>query len=172
MLELWRGEFGATAPFPTGPDTLIIAFYASAELGCFRALGWPAPARVLDLFVEFRNHTNGIPTSAGNSLVGALINFGLDTIGAVEKDEIRARILQGGPWSESERSAIFTYCASDVNALERLLPAMLPYIDLPRALLRGRYMAARRRRWSTTERRSTYRLWMRCGHAGTIFKTR
>ena len=140
--QLWRGEFGATAPFPTGPDTLIIAFYASAELGCFRALGWPAPARILDLFVEFRNHTNGIPTPAGNSLVGALINFGLDTIGAVEKDEIRARILQGGPWSESERSAILNYCASDVNALERLLPAMLPYIDLPRALLRGRYMAA------------------------------
>ena len=30
----------------------------------------------------------------------------------------------------------------DVAALERLLPAMLPKIDLPRALLRGRYMAA------------------------------
>jgi DNA polymerase I len=29
-----------------------------------------------------------------------------------------------------------------VYALERLLPAMLPKIDLPRALLRGRYMAA------------------------------
>jgi hypothetical protein len=34
------------------------------------------------------------------------------------------------------------YCAGDVAALERLLPAMLPGIDLPRALLRGRYMAA------------------------------
>src|SRR5262249_49023979 len=31
---------------------------------------------------------------------------------------------------------------SDVIALARLLPAMLPGIDLPRALLRGRYMAA------------------------------
>ena len=37
---------------------------------------------------------------------------------------------------------IFDYCAGDVYALERLLPAMLPQIDLPRALLRGRYMAA------------------------------
>ena len=34
------------------------------------------------------------------------------------------------------------YCESDVEALARLLPAMLPKIDLPRALLRGRYMAA------------------------------
>ena len=31
------------------------------------------------------------------------------------------------------------YCAEDVYALERLLPRMLPRIDLPRALLRGRY---------------------------------
>ena len=29
-----------------------------------------------------------------------------------------------------------------MSALQRLLPAMLPQIDLPRALLRGRYMAA------------------------------
>ncbi len=34
------------------------------------------------------------------------------------------------------------YCQSDVDALERLLPAMAPRIDLPRGLLRGRYMAA------------------------------
>ena len=34
------------------------------------------------------------------------------------------------------------YCASDVYALERLLPRMLPEIDLPRALQRGRYMRA------------------------------
>ncbi len=32
------------------------------------------------------------------------------------------------------------YCASDVDALARLLPAMLPRIDRQRALLRGRYM--------------------------------
>ena len=31
------------------------------------------------------------------------------------------------------------YCAEDVDALVRLLPRMLPRIDLPRALLRGRY---------------------------------
>ena len=34
------------------------------------------------------------------------------------------------------------YCESDVLLLERLLPAMLPRIDLPRALLRGRFMKA------------------------------
>jgi hypothetical protein len=38
--------------------------------------------------------------------------------------------------------AILDYCQQDTEALARLLPAMLPRIDLPRALLRGRYMAA------------------------------
>src|SRR6516225_7579428 len=138
--RVWRGEFGSLPPFPIGQDALFVAFYASAELGCFRALGWPMPANVLDLFIEFRNRTNGLTTPAGSGLVGALTSFGLDNIGATEKDEMRSIVLRGGPWSPEERAAILEYCAGDVAALERLLPAMLPRIDLPRALLRGRYM--------------------------------
>ena len=140
--RVWRGEFTPQPPFPTAPDTLFVAFYASAELGCFRALGWPAPINVLDLFTEFRDRTNGLPTPAGSGLIGALVYFGLDTIAAQTKDAMRDLVLGGGPWSVDERTAILDYCASDVAALERLLPAMLPSIDLPRALLRGRYMAA------------------------------
>jgi hypothetical protein len=140
--RLWRGEFDTVPPFPIGTDSLFIAFYASAELGCFKALGWPMPINVLDLFVEFRNRLNGLEPPAGFGLIGALTYFGLDNIGAVEKDDMRSLILGGGPWSPAQRAAILDYCAGDVTALERLLPAMLPQIDLPRALLRGRYMAA------------------------------
>jgi DNA polymerase I len=140
--RLWRDEFGPAPPFPIGPDALFVAFYASAELGCFRALGWPKPANILDLFTEFRDRTNGLQTPAGAGLIGALTYFGLDGIGSQEKDELRALVLRGGPWSEQERTALLDYCATDIVALERLLPAMLPRIDLPRALLRGRYMAA------------------------------
>jgi DNA polymerase I len=102
----------------------------------------PAPQRVLDLFTEFRNQTNGIPTHSGAGLLGALAHCGLDSVGTVEKDEMRALVLRGGPWSDAERAAILDYCESDVAALAKLLPAMLPNIDLPRALLRGRYMVA------------------------------
>jgi len=140
--RLWRGEFGSAPPFPTGPDSLFVAYYASAELGCFRALGWPRPANILDLYSEFRDRTNGIKLETGSGLIGALVYFGLDSIGATEKDEMVLLALRGGPWSASERSALFDYCESDVLSLARLLPAMLPRIDLPRALLRGRYMAA------------------------------
>ena len=138
--RLWRGEFGSTPPFPIGSDALFVAYYASAELGCFRALGWPMPANILDLFTEFRDRTNGLTTPAGSGLVGALTYFGLDSVGASEKDEMRARILRGACLERDEE--ILDYCATDTDALERLLPAMLPGIDLPRALLRGRYMAA------------------------------
>src|SRR5215470_9141378 len=85
--RIWRGEFGPEPPFPIGPDALFVAYYASAELGCFRALGWPNPANILDVFVEFRDRTNGLETPAGAGLIGALAYFGLDTIGATEKDE-------------------------------------------------------------------------------------
>jgi DNA polymerase-1 len=140
--RLWRDEFGPMPPFPIGSDSVFVAYYASAELGCFRALGWSKPANILDLFVEFRDRTNGLTTPAGRGLVGALTYFGLDTIGAQEKDDLRKRILAGEPWSASDRTEILDYCATDIDALERLLSAMLPRIDLPRALLRGRYMAA------------------------------
>ena len=122
--RLWRGEFGPAPPFPIGPDALFVAYYASAELGCFRALGWPMPANILDLFTEFRDRTNGLTTPAGSGLVGALTYFGLDSVGASEKDEMRARILRGACSERDEE--ILDYCATDTDALERLLPAMLP----------------------------------------------
>ena len=138
--RIWRGEFHSLPPFSTDSDTLFVAYVASAELGCFRALGWPMPARVLDLYAEFRDRTNGL--LVGRGLVDALKFFGLDAMDAIHKDEMRTLILGGGPWSVQDRADILDYCAGDVYALERLLPAMLAKIDLPRALLRGRYMAA------------------------------
>ena len=45
-LRVWHDEFGPEPPFPIGPDALLVAYYASAELGCFRTLGWPRPERI------------------------------------------------------------------------------------------------------------------------------
>jgi DNA polymerase I len=38
-VRLWQGEFGPVPPYASGPDVLFIAYYASAELGCYRVLG-------------------------------------------------------------------------------------------------------------------------------------
>ncbi len=132
----------ATAPFPTGDKALCVAFYASAEMDCFAVLGWTLPDRVLDLFAEFRCMTNGLRLAHGSGLLGALMHFGLPTIGGEKKDAMRDLILTGGPWSPAEQLAILDYCESDVVALADLLSEMRGRIDWPRALLRGRYMKA------------------------------
>ena len=129
-------------PYGTGHDTLFVAYYASAEIGCHLAVGWPVPERILDLFTEFRNAANGLTPPSGFGLISALVYHGLDAIGTAEKDEMRELTLRGGPWTSEERDALLDYCESDVLALARLLPAMLPKIDIPRAVYRGRYMAA------------------------------
>jgi DNA polymerase-1 len=140
--RLMQDRLGPAPPYATGPDVLFVAFYASAELGCYRSLGWPMPERILDLFCEFRDRTNGRPPPAGSSLLGALAYFGLDGIGATEKRELQQAIGSGTWHGRYTPDEILSYCQSDVDALERLLSAMWPDIDLPRALLRGRYMAA------------------------------
>jgi DNA polymerase I len=137
----FQDQLGLAPPYASGRDVLFVAFYASAELGCLRVLGWPMPERILDLFCEFRDLTNGLPTPAGAGLLGALSYFGLDTIGATEKKEMQSALGDGSWRGKYTPEEILDYCETDVLALARLLPAM-PKIDLPRALLRGRYMAA------------------------------
>ncbi|MEI8213634.1 MAG: DNA polymerase [Planctomycetota bacterium] len=129
-------------PFDVGPDSLFIAYFASAELGCCLALGWPMPSRVLDLYVEFKGLTNGTVGPGGLGLLGALTHFGLDCMESVEKQSMRELAMREGPHNSEERIALLDYCQSDVDALPRLLDKMIAGIDLPRALLRGRYMRA------------------------------
>src|SRR5689334_2400288 len=66
-IRLWEQELRGrrAAPFDTGADSLIVAFYASAEISCIIDLGWPTPVNILDLFNEFRNFTNGQPVPCG-----------------------------------------------------------------------------------------------------------
>ena len=143
-LRVWQDELGTlkAPPYYIGDDSLLVAYYSSAEIGCHLALGWPVPRHVLDLFAEFRNITNGNEPPCGRSLLGALAYYGISALGTDEKNEMRQLALRGGPWTHEERLALLAYCESDVDALAHLLPKMLPRIDLPRALLRGRYMAA------------------------------
>lgn len=144
VLKIWQDDLQSMdePPYSIGPDSLFVAFYASAEMGCHLALRWPMPKNVLDLFVEFRNLTNGRQTPCGNSLLGALAWFGFKSIDAAEKDGMRDLALRGGPYTSDEKVALLEYCESDVQALYRLFLQMAPLIDLPRAILRGCYMKA------------------------------
>jgi len=143
IMRLWKDELlsMSSPPFSTEKNILFVAFYASAELNCFRVLGWPMPQRILDQYVEFRNHTNGYQLPYGRGLLGALLYFGLPGIEAVEKENMRQLAIRGGPFTEQEKMDLLEYCESDVIALRQLLTVMQPYLE-PQALLRGRYMAA------------------------------
>jgi DNA polymerase-1 len=123
---------------------LIVAFYASAEIGSFLSLGWTPPHNLLCLYAEHRNLTNTSQSGApcGNSLLGALAIRGLGHMDADVKDTTRRLIMDQGSWSEADRRQILDYCQADTDALLPLLASMAPDLDLPRALLRGRYTAA------------------------------
>jgi DNA polymerase-1 len=139
IIRQWCDEFSRSPPYSIDANSLIVAYFASAELGCHLAVGWPQPARVLDLYVEFRSHTNGLQTPNGWSLLVRRLIL-VSSIGALEKDAMRDLILRGGPWSTEERANILNYCEGDVRALARLFTVVAPQIDLPHGLLRGRFM--------------------------------
>ena len=147
LVRLWQDQRGAEPPFPVDDDTLFVAYFASAEIGCFLELGWPVPTRILDLFTEFRRATNGIHLPSGAGLLGALSHHGISSITSEQKTEERSLVMRGGPWTAAERAQILNYCQTDVDPMGALLERMLPEIEkrpngLGQALLRGRYMAA------------------------------
>ena len=144
MVRMWADEISnlSAPPFEITSDILFIAYYASAEMNCFLSLGWHLSCHVLDLYVEFRNMTNGRQGITDRSLLGALYYFGLDGLEAVEKDEMRQLAIRGGSYTQSEKAALLDYCESDVRSLEKLFSRMQPSIDFPRAVCRGHYMKA------------------------------
>lgn len=152
LVRRWLdGSDTGPPPYGTGDDTLLFAYYASAEWGCHLTLGWPLPRRVLDLYAEFSNLTSGTRPPNGRGLLGALSYHGLPALDVIEKETMRALAMRGGPYTAGEQVALLDYCQTDVDALARLLPVMLPGLDLPRALLRGRYtVAAARMEWNGT----------------------
>src|SRR3954453_1657528 len=60
IVRLFREDLRARrgSPIPTGPHVLHVTFFGSAEWGCYLALWWPLPSRIVDLFAEFRLRTN------------------------------------------------------------------------------------------------------------------
>lgn len=122
-IRLFRDEILALdgPPYSVSKSNLFVAYFASAELTCHLALGWPLPENVLDLYVEFKNLTNGRKLAHGASLLGALAAFGEDSISVAEKDRMRELALRGGPWTEAERAELLDYCESDVIFVWRAL---------------------------------------------------
>jgi len=96
----------------------------------------------LDLFVEFKNHLGGMVSLFGSSLLGACRHFRIQTKTTTESKDTNRELAQQEAFTEEERFRLLDYCEADVNCAFELLRVMASVIDLPQALLRGRYMAA------------------------------
>jgi hypothetical protein len=131
------------APMLVGKeDVCFVSYYSLAELSCFSALGWAYPCHNLDLFTEFRALTNG-GIGNGNSLLNCQAYFGIKGGDAVHKENMRALAMrQGVEYTPAEWQDLLDYWETDVVALLKLLPVMLPKIQLEQALWRGEYMKA------------------------------
>lgn len=145
-IRLWADQFGAMPPYAIGPDSLLVAYYAPAEMNCHLALSWPMPENVLDLYAEFRTLTNGKVLPHGVGLLGALSYFRLDGIASMEKEAMRQLVMAGGDYTPQQQTDILDYCQTDVDATAKLYAAMTPLLrenlTLEHALLRGRYTRA------------------------------
>jgi hypothetical protein len=80
QLRLERKELHRRKPF-FSPEALCVFYDAPAALGCHLALGWPLPARVLDVHAEFRCLIAGLEIPDGDDLPCALAYFGLKGLG-------------------------------------------------------------------------------------------
>jgi hypothetical protein len=127
-------------PLDLAADDLYVSYHVPAELCCRLVLGWVLPTNVIDLCVEYKRLMNGRGEGMGRGLLAALLSHGIDAAQFVDKREMQMLAARGGPYSDRQRADLRAYNERDVRALEQLFPAMLPRIDLPRALLRGRYM--------------------------------
>jgi DNA polymerase I-like protein with 3'-5' exonuclease and polymerase domains len=134
--QQFRGEFGSKPPFPVDDDTVFVGYYVSAEIGFFKALGWPEPRHWVDLYIEFRNLTNGLWLPHGAGVVGAMSYFNLDY--PADKGEM-INLINRGNWSADEVRKILHYNWVDVDSTARLLVAMYPRLDIDRALYRGTF---------------------------------
>ena len=146
--RVWRrfcfGKPVGPCPFPPDPRILFLSYNAPAEWSFYLVVGWPLPATVIDLFAEMCLRENGRKDQHGSkfrpSLLYTMRHFGLDAISVAEKHAMRDRILRlekepcSGP---EEEAAILEYNMSDVLALEKLFPAMLPGMNIRQAILRG-----------------------------------
>ena len=130
--------------FPVPDYALVITFFASAELRFLREIGVGIPENIIDLYVEFRNHVNGID-NAPHKLIEVLEWYGLSYPDLeLGKDGTRDLILDNEVYSNEEKGLILEYCAVDTSVTLDLFQKMFSegHIDLQRALLRGRYCKA------------------------------
>jgi DNA polymerase I len=131
-IKRWRGEFGAAPPFDIGPNTLVVAYSAWAELTCFMTLGWQFPVHIFDQHTAYLAASNilrpydpdEIYKKPRKRLPDACRAYGIVGWELIDKDSI-ARDIGEGRWREYGQEAVYDYCEEDVRKSVELLHGQL-----------------------------------------------
>src|SRR5262249_11446793 len=132
-IRLWRGEFGRTPPFDVGPDTLLVAYSAWAEMTCFLVLGWEFPKYIFDQHTAYLAASNFLlphkpdeaRTKQGKGLTDACRAYGLEGWKGIDKETIRKAIGDGCWRGKYTPEEVLNYCDEDVRVETLLLRAQL-----------------------------------------------
>jgi hypothetical protein len=131
-IRLWRGEFGSAPPFDIGPDTLIVAYSAWAEMTCFKVLNWPFPVHIFDLHTAYLAASNIlVPYEPDETrkkprkrLSDACRVFGIEGWENIDKEQM-AKDIGEGNWRKYEKKGVLAYCEEDVDMSVKLLRRLL-----------------------------------------------
>ena len=133
-IKLWRHDLLATKypPFDVGPDTVVVAYSAWAEMTCLLQLGWQFPLHVLDLHTAYLAASNILlPHNPDETrkkprkrLADACRAYGIEGWERIDKGTIAEDIGQGR-WQKYGRDVVTDYCEEDVRNTTKLLRAML-----------------------------------------------
>jgi DNA polymerase family A len=140
---LLRENFTSTTPFPSGPETLHLAYAATAEVRSRLAAKWPLQENLICLCVESHRYLNYAgPDRGAPSLLAMLEHFGIShPVESDEKDRMRD-LAMSPELDDSVKAEMLEYCRTDVDPLLELFLKLLPHIDdgVEGALRRGRYV--------------------------------
>ena len=150
IIKQWLLEEAPRSPFEIS-ETLFIAHFSNAEVGCDVALGYEKPKYIWDTFVEEKKLENG-KIKKGFGLLETCQRYGINEIMNADKKRYwRDFIINNYPdYPEEDKTGILDYCLEDVLLTEKLFlkqSAALEKLDhnfkrvLQQALFHGRSMA-------------------------------
>jgi DNA polymerase I len=147
--------YPARPPWDRGDPFLTVGFALSAEAGSFLHVGWSFPMPAIDLYAEYMvlhntEMSRGEDSKGpGPSLIQACQRYRVVGMNKTHKDDMRALAYTKTDHTPEEIALLQNYCLyDDCGMTLRLFIAMLPYIDLLRAPIRGAFMMEiERMRW-------------------------
>jgi DNA polymerase family A len=129
-IRMWRDELLATTrpPFDIDPDTLFVAYNASAELKCFLTRGRQFPVHIFDPYIAYRAESNLLlpynpdekRTKPKRGLAYACRAYGIKGWEHINKAAI-AEEIGNGCWRKYGRDVVLDYCEEDVRKTAELL---------------------------------------------------